>query len=318
MENIITKHSTVVMYNREREEAFKRGQVNTLKKAQLAKIEELLASQGLGMDNLTEAEYRIMNYITYNTCVTGVQAIGLDTIINRTGYKKTTVWRARVKLEKLGILEVGYLGNGQKGHYVFVLKTHKNYAEIMEKVFGIYPQAEVVEKEANETSYETSNETSSKAETPCGSKEEGAEKVSTISSIISLDKKEINNNQLESFDVQDNQRAKVYMSEKQVTMFHTIKAGDWIKPIKDNASKIVLRTGFEFEPIHVMRALKMMEEGIILFNEPVDSAPGLFEYYYNNVKANAMKKEQQKPSQVDQMKSKQSGFKRPNYNWLEN
>jgi hypothetical protein len=315
MANITTKHSTVIMYNKNNgEDQFKGGQVNALKKQELAKIEELMASQGLGMDNLSEGNYKIMNYITYNTCVTGVQTIGLDTIMKRTGLSKSTVWRTAVKLKEFGIFEIGYLGNGHKGHYVFVLKTHENYIKIMQEVFGI----EIAKNNNNETTNDTTNETSSKAEIPCGSKEEGAENVSTMFSIISLNKKDLNNKSLESFDVQDNQRANVYMSEKQVTMFHTIKASDFIQPIKDHASVIALRTGFEFEPIHVMRALKLMEEGIILDIEPVESIPGLFDYYYNNVKAKAMEKKQQKTSQADQMKAKQSGYTRPNYNWLEN
>lgn len=169
---LTTNHSKVVSFNSiNGEETFKnKGQVNSLKKHYIAEIEDQMLTQGI---SLTKAQWDILGLLVYNTCVTGVQSISLPKLVDKSGYSRATVARAKKAICELGFFSVGYLGDEQKGHYVFVLKLHKNHDKIMQVLF-------------NETSCETSNETSSKAETPCESKAEEQENVSTLYTLNTL------------------------------------------------------------------------------------------------------------------------------------
>lgn len=161
------------------EDQFKnRGQVNSLKKKYMSQIEAQLQEEG---KSLTAAQRDIMGLLVYNTCVTGVQSISLARLVEKSGYSRATVARAKKAICELGIFVVGYLADEQKGHYVFVLKLHTNYRKVMAELF-------------NETSCETSNETSSKAETPCESKDEEPKKASTLFTFNSLNTRDLTNN----------------------------------------------------------------------------------------------------------------------------
>lgn len=187
MEKYTVKYMTVSLFNKENGESTfnNRGQVNSLKKSHMALIDSLLEEKGMGIDELSEAQRDILGLLVYNTCVTGIQTISMAKIMEKTGYSRATVARAKKAIEELGIMTVGYLGNGHKGKYVFVLNVHNNFARIMEEVFGL--------KTTNDTSCDTSCDTSSNSEIPCESKAEGQEKVSTLSTFNSLNTRDLEN-----------------------------------------------------------------------------------------------------------------------------
>jgi hypothetical protein len=180
--NLITKHGKVVAYNKNNgEEIFRnRGQINTLKKHYIGIIEENLEAEGMYLDELSKAQQNILGLLVYNTAPTGIQTISVKRLVEKTGYSRSTVVRAKKAIAGLGIFKVAYLGNGHKGEYVFVLTVHKNYENIMLNIFGIDV------KNNNDTSCDTSNDTSSNSEIPCESKAEGQEKVSTLYTLNTL------------------------------------------------------------------------------------------------------------------------------------
>jgi DNA-binding transcriptional regulator GbsR (MarR family) len=150
------------------EETFKnRGQVNSIKKGFMAQIEDQMVEEGL---TLTKSHMDILGLLVYNTCVTGVQSISLSKLVEKSGYSRATVARAVKAIKATSFFAIGYLGNERKGHYVFVLKMHKNYGKIMFEIF-------------NETSCDNSNDNSSNSEIPCGSKAEGQENIPTLSTL---------------------------------------------------------------------------------------------------------------------------------------
>ncbi|MCM3155620.1 hypothetical protein M3611_26875 [Priestia megaterium] len=181
-----TNHAQVVLFNSKNgEETFKdRKQVNSLKKHYIAIIEDQMAAEGVA---LTKAQKDILGLLVYNTCVTGVQSISLSKLVDKSGYSRATVARAKKAICELGFFSVGYLGDEQKGHYVFVLKAHKNHDRIMQFLF-------------NDNSCDNSNETSSKAETPCESKAEGQEKVPTFITLNTLNNSLNNKKEIGSID----------------------------------------------------------------------------------------------------------------------
>lgn len=303
MGKLMTKHVKVVKWNKNNgEETFsKKGQVNSLKKKYMTIIDEKMMEEG---QSLTKAQRDILGLLVYNTCVTGVQSISLDRLVEKSGYSRATVARAKKAIEELGIFAVGYLGDEYKGHYVFVLAVHNNYSKIMVELFNF---------EVNDNSCDNTNDNSSNSENPCGSKAEEGKTVPTLYTFNAF-KQENNTKQaserIESEDPQENGRANRFMSENQRKFFHTIKSGDYHELIMDKASVIALRVEEEFKLTTALKAVIKLDTALKSYaDESVKSVPALFEYYYNQVK-----------QQVPRVSEKPKYEPNPNaifYNWLE-
>lgn len=254
--NLITKHGKVIAYNKNNgEELFKsKGQVKALKKHYMDKIEEKLQENGMFLDELSEAQRSILGFLVYNTAPTGIQTISVDTLVEKTGYSRSTVCRAKKAIVEIGIFKVGYLGNGQKGKYVFVLPIHKNYENIMLNIFGIDV------KNNNDMSCDTSNDTSSNSEIPCESKAEEPKQVSTLYTLNTLNsiKKEKENQSV----INDNQSIdKTFLPEYIPSYFADATAPFLELKEVEELYQIVVRT-FNKYASHPMM-LEGMEEEIV-------------------------------------------------------
>lgn len=240
MKNLTTKHGKVALYNKSNGESLfnNRGQVNSLKKHYMVKIEELLESKGMYLDELSKAQQDILGLLVYNTAPTGIQTIGVSKLMEKTGYSRSTVLRAKKAISELGIFTVAYLGNEHKGKYVFILDVHKNFESIMLHFFGIDV------KKANETSCDTSNDTSSISEIPCESKAEEPKTVSTLSTLKPLNTRDLINN----------------MSHEQANMVSKIKEAKRVKAIYvDNAEVIVSMLPKKYNDVQIEAIDRMIK-----------------------------------------------------------
>lgn len=195
MVTYLASHNAVQLFNRTNgEELFKNPfQVRKLKQQYLKKIDQYIFEKGF--NKIQGKAFEILSYLVYNTSVTGVQSISMGQIQAKIDCSRATVARAVKKFKEMGIFVVGYLNDNFKGHYVFALKLHENFEKVMGFVFGMWGKQEEqkgtnqqkedtasgnVVKNNNDTSVDTSNETSSNSQNPCGSKAEGEENVPTI------------------------------------------------------------------------------------------------------------------------------------------
>lgn len=302
----MTKYVQVRLFNSQQgEEKFRnKGQVNSLKKKHMEIIEEAMFDKG---QRITKAHREILGFLVYNTCVTGVQSISLEKLIEKTGFSRRTVIRAKNAFDELDIFTIGYLGDEHKGHYVFVLNIHKNYAIAMEKLFEI----------TTDTNSDTNSDTSSKAETPWESKDEGQEIVSTLYTLNTL-KQEKNNKQsftqdLEEFAVQENLEERTeYMNESQQKLYHSIKAGEYHSLIITEASKIALRVGKEFDHVKAVKAIIKLDRALKSYAEELTSIPATFNYYFEQELTKASN-----PAPIEEVEEPVR-TPIPFFNWLEN
>jgi DNA-binding MarR family transcriptional regulator len=310
---LTTNHAKVILFNSSNgEETFKnRGQVNSLKKHYIAQIEDQILIQGI---SLTKAQWDILGLLVYNTCVTGVQSISLSKLVDKSGYSRATVARAKKAICELGFFSVGYLGDEQKGHYVFVLKLHENHDRIMQALFN---------ETSCETSCDNSNETSSNFETPCESKAEGEKKVSTLFTFNTLNtlKQENNNKEsatkdLEDLDVQENLEERTeYMNDAQKKLYYSIKAGDFHSLINQEAYKIALRVGKDFNHLRAMKAVIKLDTALKSHAEELTSIPATFEYYF---KIELEKAANVATAPIEEEQAPVTRQPIPFFNWLDN
>ncbi|MGG1219401.1 hypothetical protein ABE236_18345 [Priestia endophytica] len=297
---VTTNHAQLTLFNsRNGEELFQnRSQVNSLKKKYITLIDEKMAEEGT---RLTKAQKDILGLLVYNTCVTGVQSISLARLVDKSGYSRATVTRAKKAIVELGFFEVGYLGDEQKGHYVFVLKLHTNYKQVMQFLF-------------NETSCEQSNETSSKAETPWESKAKGQENVPTLYTFNTL-KQEKDNKESVTREIEDKEdKREEYMNAAQKKLFYKIKGGEYHSLIENDADRIALRVGKDFNMLKALKAVIKLDTALKAqtADDELTSIPSLFKDLFDK---ELMKAANPAPKAEVQQQPKVTI---PFYNWLEN
>jgi hypothetical protein len=229
----LAAHWKVVKFNNYNGEEVYRGnrsQLNKLMNTYWTKVEEYMMAWG--HPAFKRQQYKVFNELVYLTIGTGVQAIGLERIVDRTGASPATVKRTIKKAQELGLFVVGYLKDGHKGKYVLVFRLHANFQRIMKILFD---EEVSVDNLLPDPSTDPSIELSSNQENPCGSKAEGSKKVSTLSTCSTLK---------ETYEEED-----TTLSQAQLIIAEEILENPDIKEAyKEVAHEIVKEIDLEFDP----------------------------------------------------------------------
>jgi hypothetical protein len=259
---------------------------------------------------------QVVDEIYYLLTGSGINTIHTRTLMKKFGIKsRTTIVEAVAEIKASGQVLVCRLGNGHAGTYVFVLKDHPNFKEIMREVFFV----EVAENEPNEQPFEQQNEHLQNSKT-----------VETVSvevkktdpiNLISLSFKQVSNNiqkfiEDESLDIKDLKQELEYLdtytvNEYQIKMYHYIKAKNFHEQIEDHAVILGLRVGsncsardFFVAKTIVKTMNRWIENGM-----EIGSIPGLFSDQYEKELKDIKKRQIQEPTKHESPL--------PFYNWLE-
>ena len=265
----------------------------------------------------------VMDHIIYMLSDTGICKIAAETLADKADCSVRTVNAAVRALKQTGEILVAGLADG-KNKYVFVLKMHSNFTNIMEEVFYIDAEQiaelnarQVAEQKNDETLETVGIETEKMSSNSINSfnslkQEKNNDKVSLVESIEN-ELKEAQTNVKKEFE-----RIHTYfVNEYQEMMYHTIKAGTYHPTLKANASIIGLRVGSNCDKslFHLaFNALGKMDRFLKNNGILTDSVQALFtKVYSDNIKLSRMPKKHHTGS------SNIHNTKTPIifYNWLE-
>ncbi|MBG9501339.1 cytosolic protein [Bacillus thuringiensis] len=268
----------------------------------------------------------VMDHIIYLLSGNGICKISAETLADKADCSVRTVNAAVRALKQTGEIVVAGLADG-KNKYVFVLKMHSNFTNIMEEIFYINAEqiaernAGQVAEQKNDETLETvrietekmsSNYTNSINSSNSLKQEKNNARVSLMES-IEIELKEAQNDAQKEFE-----RIHTYfVNEYQEMMYHTIKAGTYHPTLKANASIIGLRVGSNCDKSLFHLAFNVLSKiDRFLKNNGIltDSVQALFtKVYSDNIKLSRMrKKSHTSPSDVHNKKTPILF-----YNWLE-
>ncbi|TEA80814.1 HTH domain-containing protein [Bacillus thuringiensis] len=268
----------------------------------------------------------VMDHIIYLLSGNGICKISAETLADKADCSVRTVNAAVRALKQTGEIVVAGLADG-KNKYVFVLKMHSNFTNIMEEIFYINAEqiaelnAGQVAEQKNDETLETvrietekmsSNYTNSINSSNSLKQEKNNARVSLMES-IEIELKEAQNDAQKEFE-----RIHTYfVNEYQEMMYHTIKAGTYHPTLKANASIIGLRVGSNCDKslFHLaFRALGKMDRFLKNNGILTDSVQALFtKVYSDNIKLSTI------PKKANTSSSDVHNTKTPIifYNWLE-
>lgn len=303
----------------------------------LSYIEGAVLQAGKSFEKLfTNKKRLVLDEILFLSSGKGVCKIGADKLAEKTGVSVRTVYGAVKALKETGEVLVCRLANNQAGKYVFVLKNHPNFQEILKEVFHI---ASLPVEEAKNA--ESEHAASQNAEHIAGqfaglenaesldTQEIEGEKPSSNHINLNIFKQEKNiiqqsiENELENGEEVEEQKElervnTYYVNEIQKKVYHEIKFGEYHKELKASASVIGLRVGSNAERkhfFHAMKAVFKVNRFLLSGGTVQDSVPALFSRIYNdNVKLSAIHKTAVTgESEASEVHTREIPF----YNWLE-
>ncbi|MBG9515618.1 cytosolic protein [Bacillus thuringiensis] len=268
----------------------------------------------------------VMDHIIYMLSGNGICKIAAETLADKADCSVRTVNAAVRALKQTNEILVAGLADG-KNKYVFVLKMHSNFTNIMEEIFYIDAEqiaelnaGQVAEQKNDETLENvrieaekmSSNYTNSINSFNSLKQERNNDRVSLMES-IEIELKEAQNDAQKEFE-----RIHTYfVNEYQEMMYHTIKAGTYHPTLKANASIIGLRVGSNCDKslFHLaFNALSKIDRFLKNNGILTDSVQALFtKVYSDNIKLSRMRKKS------DTISSDVHDTKTPIifYNWLE-
>ncbi|EJR70781.1 cytosolic protein [Bacillus cereus] len=268
----------------------------------------------------------VMDHIIYMLSGNGICKIAAETLADKADCSVRTVNAAVRALKQTNEILVAGLADG-KNKYVFVLKMHSNFTNIMEEIFYIDAEqiaernaAQVAEQKKDETVEAVRIETEKMSSNYTNSinsfnslkQEKNNDKVSLMES-IEIELEDAQNDVQKEFE-----RIHTYfVNEYQEMMYHTIKAGTYHPTLKANASIIGLRVGSNCDKslFHLaFNALGKMDRFLKNNGILTDSVQALFtKVYSDNIKLSRMPKQYHIDSYNVHNNEKSFIF----YNWLE-
>lgn len=291
-----------------------------LKESIIESIKESVIQTGKSFEKLFPAKTKrklVMDEIVYYLSGAGICKVSAETLAKNTGASIRTVSDAVKRLKETGEIIVGGLADG-KNKYVFVYKKHPNFKEILDKIFNInaeqiaeqvaeqiaeHKNAEAIDNQGIQGEKLTSNNTNSIN----SFKKDFKQDFNNIKQSIEYELMESKN------DAEEQERVYTYyVNEFQFKVYHSIKAGDYHKQIKDISSVIGLRVGSNCNKkgyIFSLQALTKIDKYLKNGYE-VDSIPALFSAKYKEY----LEKDMHQQECTDTSKKRNII---PLYNWLE-
>ncbi|WP_048882992.1 HTH domain-containing protein [Bacillus sp. 445_BSPC] len=225
----------------------------------LNSIEQSVIESGKSFYKLfPNKQYLVLEKITYLLSGCGIWKIGADKLAEDIGVSITTVYNAVKAIKKTGEIIVGRLADHNAGKYIFVLKSHPNFKEILNKVFFI---DELPEEKLNEEIKEDNNASEEltvghfvglEDDESFGRVSTDEEKPSSNNNNFLSSKQEKNSikdsieNELinAAKEQKEDQQISLYYTNKfQFELYQTIKKHTYHEKLKDHASVLGLRIG---------------------------------------------------------------------------
>ena len=127
-------------YNQDVQRYLQGGKSTRLRKATIIDIiQESVLATGKSFDKLFPNKSKrkaVMDEIIFYLSGSGICKVAAETLAKNTEASVRTVYDAVKKLKETGEILVGGLADG-KNKYIFVLKSHPNFKEILREVFFI-------------------------------------------------------------------------------------------------------------------------------------------------------------------------------------
>jgi hypothetical protein len=308
-------------YNDDVQAYFQGAKLNKINKETIIEgIKETVRKAGKSFSRMFPCKQKlVLDEIIFLLSDKGICKIGADKLAEKTGSSVRTVKSAVKSLKETGEVLVCRLADGHAGKYVFVLKSHPNFKEIMREVFFIHDIEGTLKllEQANtpaETITENNAENDASAQqnapqfaqhfAPLENREmldtQGIEGEKSSSNHINqsnriyIKQEDINDvrqaveNELIEASASNNLKKELehintyYVNEYQFKLYHHIKAGEYHKEIQKNASIIGLRVGTNCSEEGFLCAVKAIckIDRFIKRGGTVKSVPALFSAKY--------------------------------------
>lgn len=291
-------------------------------------IENKMYAMGKSFRKLfTPKKREVLDEIAYLLTGSGICTIGTDKLMQKCGIKsRTTVVEAVKAMKESGDILVCRLANNHAGKYVFVLKTHPNFEEIMEQVFHIHPTDSfhtVEHQSEHQSEHQNEHLGNSKVVDTLSMNQENSSSIYSISfNLLNLLKQDsiynianyIDNELLNAKETeQEARRIDEYLSKRQKAFYEQIKDNEDLLPaIRENASLIALRISKNYYTGLVQKSLYKMNEQLKL-GKLIESIPAYFVECCNNVVEKRIDKCEIELESVTTRRKPAPQF----YNWLE-
>lgn len=275
----------------------------------------------------TPKKRRVLDEIVYLLTGSGICTIGADKLMQKCDIRsRTTIVEAVKALKETGDVLVCQLANNHAGRYVFVLKSHPNFEEIMEQVFHVkLTDASTINEHQNE--HQNEHLQSSEVVDTVSTTSLNESSIYSISfNLLNLLKQDLIHNIADTIDneflnckdsEQEKKRIDEYLTNRQKAVYERIKNTEEFNPvIKKNASLIALRVSKEYSTGAVFRSLLKMNVKLS-HGEHIESIPAYFVECCNNLVKNGIDKN--KP-EIEYQLGTDMVRKKPApqfYNWLE-
>ncbi|RDW20835.1 cytosolic protein [Oceanobacillus arenosus] len=254
----------------------------------------------------------VMDHVIYLLSGNGICKISASTLAEKADCSVRTVNAAVKSLKQTNEILVAGLADG-KNKYIFVLKSHGNFKEIMKDVFYINADqiadqnAELENSKPLDTEGIESGKTSSNNNNSIKFKQEKDNKENVQQSIEKEFIEAQNDTEKEFKRINE-----YYVNEHQEMMYYAIKSGYYHESIKLNASIIGLRVGSNCDKHmfhHAQKALMKLDKYLLNGGTVLESIPALFtKMYADNLNYNFTNKDK---------KEDRKSIKHLLYNWLE-
>lgn len=289
-----------------------------VKKSLLDQLEKAITEAGESFYKLFPRNTKrteVLDSIMYLLSGNGICKIESKTLANKVGCSVRTVYTAVRHLKESGLVLVAGLADGQN-KYVFVLKSHANFKQIMHEVFFIDDLSEIEAVENGKSGenvpaavFSVDQNAEPIAEQVAGHVAElgnaesvgiqGVEGTNPSFNLISLNinKQEnkiyiqnaIENELAETTDHQKEleQINTYYVNDLQHKLYNELKYGQYHQQLKQNASILGLRIGSNCTPKHYIQALQAVikiNKFLIAGGTVRESIQAIFTRIYEDIK----------------------------------
>ncbi|ASV69060.1 helix-turn-helix domain-containing protein [Cytobacillus kochii] len=323
-----------------------------VKKSLLDQLEKAITEAGESFYKLFPRNTKrteVLDSIMYLLSGNGICKIESKTLANKVGCSVRTVYTAVRHLKESGLVLVAGLADGQN-KYVFVLKSHANFKQIMHEVFFIDDLSEIeavengksgenvpaavssIDQNAEPIAEQVAGhiaglENAESADTIGVEGEDSSSNLNNFFNSFSSLKQEENNYIKQAIEkelaeaVKDQQKEleqinTYYTNDLQFKLYNDLKYGQYHQQLKDSASIIGLRVGSTVRPKHHIQALQAVikiNKFLVAGGVVRESIPALFTRIYQDIRRVCEVKKLKK-SRVTE--PERTDRKLPFYDWL--
>lgn len=322
-------------YNRDVQKYMQSNELSSKRKSVIIEgIEKKVINNGISFEHLFPARSKrkeVLDHIVYLLSGNGICKIGATTLADKADCSVRTVNEAVKHLKTTGEIIVAGLADG-KNKYIFVLKSHPNFKQIIKDVFYINAEqiTEQVAEQKNAESVEAvsldNEKSSSNHYNSIISKQENAIISDSIENELSTTCGKLSPHEREIAEFE--KVCQYYVCDFQFDFYHHIKSASYSKEIKDVATILGLRIGSDCTEFTYNLALKVIYKIDRFINthglDSIDnSIQALFSHLYKleihsyvqNKKQQELERQERNEREKD-LPEWRKGV--PFYNWLEN